>query len=71
LVILVRRKRLDILPLDDKTMFSLGTNPGMERAFFLFLTAALIGTAVSLAGPLGFLGLMVPHFLRMLGIKKA
>jgi iron complex transport system permease protein len=70
LVILVRRKRLDILPLDDKTMFSLGTNPGMERAFFLFLTAALIGTAVSLAGPLGFLGLMVPHFLRMLGIKR-
>jgi iron complex transport system permease protein len=69
-LILLRGKKLNILPLDDKTIFALGTNPGRERAFFLFLTALLIGTAVAIAGPLGFLGLMIPHLLRLLGIHK-
>jgi iron complex transport system permease protein len=56
-LILLRGKKLNILPLDDKTIFALGTNPGRERAFFLFLTALLIGTAVAIAGPWAFLGL--------------
>jgi iron complex transport system permease protein len=36
------------------------------RLFFIALAALLAGSAVSVAGLLGFVGLMVPHITRLL-----
>lgn len=55
---------LDVLTLGDDTAKSLGMNVKRMRTAFLMLAALLAGAAVSFAGLLGFVGLIVPHALR-------
>ena len=55
---------LDLLALGDETAATLGLRVGFWRAVFLLLAAALAGAAVSIAGLLGFVGLLVPHLAR-------
>lgn len=55
---------LDVLALGDETARGLGMQVGRYRMFFLLLAALLAGAAVSFAGLLGFVGLIVPHFVR-------
>ncbi|MDR0221022.1 MAG: iron ABC transporter permease [Lachnospiraceae bacterium] len=57
---------LAILGLGDETAQSLGLNVRLFRFIFLVLAAALCGAAVSFAGLLGFVGLIVPHSARLL-----
>ena len=56
--------RMDILALGDETAHSLGLRVGRTRYLLLALAAALAGAAVSFAGLLGFVGLIVPHAMR-------
>ena len=55
---------LDVLTLGDDEARSLGLNTGLMRTVFLMLAAALAGAAVSMAGLLSFVGLLVPHAVR-------
>jgi len=55
---------LDVLALGEDTAQSLGLPVKRMRTFFLFLAALLAGAAVSFAGLLGFVGLLVPHIAR-------
>lgn len=57
---------LDILLLGTETARSLGLAAKPMRLLFLALAAALAGAAVSFAGLLGFVGLIVPHMMRRL-----
>lgn len=57
---------LEILSLGEETARSLGLNAGRMRLIFLALAALLCGAAVSFAGLLGFVGLIVPHAVRFL-----
>ena len=57
---------LDILSLGEETARSLGMRVRMMRTFLLILAAMLAGAAVSFAGLLGFVGLIVPHAVRKL-----
>lgn len=52
---------IDVLSLGDKTAFTLGLNVKAVRLILLMIAAALAGAAVSFAGLLGFVGLIVPH----------
>lgn len=56
--------RLEILTLDDDSAIGLGMNIKAARALFLVLAALLAGCAVSIAGLLSFVGLLVPHTVR-------
>lgn len=58
--------RLNILSLGDATAHSLGVNVDRTRMFSLAVAAVLAGAAVSFAGLLGFVGLIVPHIARFL-----
>jgi iron complex transport system permease protein len=60
------RWRLNLLSLGDETAFSLGAAPNRERA--LLLAAAVLPTAavISVAGMVGWVGLIVPHIARRL-----
>lgn len=62
---------LDVLSLGDSSALSLGMNVGVMRTVFLLLAALLAGCAVSIAGLLSFVGLIVPHIVRRLGGKGA
>ncbi len=55
---------LDVLALGEETAQGLGLNVGKMRPLFLILAALLAGAAVSFAGLLGFVGLIVPHGAR-------
>ena len=52
---------LDVLSLGDTTAKSLGMNAELTRFLLLTTAAALAGAAVSFAGLIGFVGLIVPH----------
>lgn len=57
---------LDVLLLGTDTAQSLGLPVKRRRILFLAIAAALAGAAVSFAGLLGFVGLIVPHMMRRL-----
>lgn len=68
--ILLAAPALEILSLGDETAASLGLSVRPVRMVLLFLAAVLAGAAVSLAGIIGFVGLIVPHFIRRLTGEK-
>lgn len=58
--------RLDVLALGDAAASGLGIKTGRIRLFTLLACALLTGCAVTLAGPIGCIGLIVPHLMRRL-----
>ncbi len=66
LVLITLSESLDVLTLGDENAKGLGLNVSAARAGFLLLAAMLAGCAVSVAGLLSFVGLIVPHIIRRL-----
>ena len=58
--------RLNVLALGDKAALGLGVNLVQTRLLGLAAIALLCGAAVAEAGPVGFVGLVVPHVVRRL-----
>ena len=56
---------MDVLRLGEELAGSLGLQVGLVRFALLLLASALAGAAVSFAGLLGFVGLIVPHVARI------
>jgi iron complex transport system permease protein len=67
LVLLLHRRLLDVLTLGDEEAASLGVN--VARVRLIVVVAATIGTAaaVAVSGLIGFLGIIVPHAIRLVG----
>jgi len=65
-VLVLMRWRLNLLSLNDQSSFSLGLTPTRER--LLILTAAVMVTAavISVAGIVGWIGLIMPQIARRL-----
>lgn len=57
---------LNALALGDDVATSLGQRVGWSRAFSAAAVVLLVGAAVAAAGPIGFVGLTVPHVARAL-----
>lgn len=57
---------LDALALGDEAAVGLGQRPGWVRAIAGLTAVGLASIAVALAGPIAFLGLIVPHIARFL-----
>lgn len=62
---------LEVLTLGDENAKGLGLNTDRMRTLFLLLAAALSGAAVSIAGLLSFVGLLVPHAVRRIATGEA
>ncbi|MGN1319968.1 MAG: FecCD family ABC transporter permease [Acutalibacteraceae bacterium] len=62
---------LDVLTLGEDNAKALGMNTSIIRTVFLMLAAVLAGCAVSIAGLLSFVGLIIPHAVRRLAGSKA
>lgn len=65
ILILFLPERLNILMLGDEVATGLGINVEKTRFIFIILSSLLAGTAVSVVGLLGFVGLIVPHMARL------
>jgi iron complex transport system permease protein len=57
---------LDLLSLGDEQARALGVHTDAVRLFLFFVTSLLTSIAVSLTGTIGFVGLIVPHSMRLL-----
>ncbi len=62
----VMGRRLDLLLLGDEQARALGAHPGRTRVLLVTLASLCAAAVVSVTGPIGFVGLIVPHMLRML-----
>jgi len=65
-VVLAHRRELDVFSLGDEEATSLGLHP--RRSRLILLVAASLGTAaaVSVSGLIAFVGIIVPHVIRLL-----
>ena len=64
IILLSLHNEMDVLSLGMDTSRSLGLKSKPLRIILLALAAALAGAAVSFAGLIGFVGLIVPHIMR-------
>ena len=71
IVLLTLSNELEVLTLGDENAKGLGMDTGLMRTLFLILAAALSGAAVSVAGLLSFVGLLVPHGIRRIASGEA
>lgn len=64
LIALIVARPLNAVALGDDLARSLGANILLTRIFTLVAVTLLAGAGTAAAGPIGFVGLMVPHMLR-------
>ena len=57
---------LRTLSLGEETATSLGVSLGKTRALLIAGTALCVGSGVAIAGAIGFIGLFVPHIIRLI-----
>lgn len=59
-------RKLDVLLLGDEEAKALGINPMRTRIVLILLASACTASIVAVTGPIGFVGLIVPHIIRIL-----
>ncbi len=65
-ILLLEARTINNFALGDDIAAALGENLTYKRSLILVGVALLCGSATSMAGPIAFVGLMVPHMLRSL-----
>lgn len=63
-------KKLDVLLLGDDAAQSLGIDVKKARFSSTLTAIFLAAVAVSIVGPIGFVGLVAPHLVRLMGVTK-
>ena len=66
IVLLLGARLLDVLTLGDAEASSLGLRPGRVRAVLLCAASLTTAAAVAVSGLIGFVGIVVPHLVRLL-----
>ena len=61
-------KILNYLLLGDIQSYQLGVSTHRWRLILIIITGILIGLSVAVAGAISFIGLVIPHILRLSGI---
>lgn len=64
-VLLMRARDLNLLSLGDEAAAELGVDVDAVRRAIFLATSVMIGAAVSVSGMIGFVGLIVPHLIRI------
>ncbi|MFH0825454.1 MAG: iron ABC transporter permease [Pseudomonadota bacterium] len=64
--IYLNANRLNLLTTGDDTAAHLGLDVSKARALFMAVAAMITGAIVSVSGTIGFVGLVVPHTMRLL-----
>lgn len=58
-------RRLNVLLAGEESATALGVDVNRLRAVLLVLSSLLTGTVIAVAGGVGFVGLMIPHIVRL------
>jgi len=65
---LLLSRQFDVLALDEESARGLGQRAGSIRLAGAGLAVLLAAAVVSVVGPIGFVGLVAPHLVRLLGV---
>lgn len=65
ILILVRARALDALALGDRGAVHVGIDPVTTRRWIIVGTALTVGAATAYCGLIGFVGMVVPHLIRL------
>jgi iron complex transport system permease protein len=65
LPVLLMRWRLNVMSMGEEEAKSLGIHVTRERIIFIAASTLMVSIAVSVSGIIGWVGLMVPHLIRM------
>ncbi len=66
LILIIFSRDLNIMTMGDDTAKSLGVNVRSRRLLFLIISTVITAGAVSVSGVIGFVGLIIPHMMRIL-----
>jgi len=66
LLIFLLSKPLNAILLGEEYAMSMGINIRLFRMLILFCACALAGMVTAMAGPVAFIGLAIPHMVRMI-----
>lgn len=66
LIAFILARSIDSLALGDETAASLGVHPTRTRLWGALAVVLLAGASVAAAGPIAFVGLVVPHAIRLI-----
>lgn len=66
IVLLRHGQVLNLLALGEQNAHGMGVNVRRSRFTLLVLTTVLTAMAIAVAGPIGFIGLIVPHLVRLI-----
>ena len=62
----VAARKLDLLALGERNARHLGVNVEVLRVIMILVVSLLVGAAVAFAGIISFVGLVIPHLMRMI-----
>lgn len=65
LVLWRQARALNLMMVGERDAFDFGVEVGRTRITVFLAAAAMVGTAVAASGSVGFVGLIVPHIVRM------
>lgn len=65
-ILMAKARVLNLMSLGEMTAANLGVDVERNRRLLLLTSSALACVVVSYAGPIGFIGLIVPHMVRMI-----
>jgi iron complex transport system permease protein len=66
MVLYRQARKMNLIVQGDETARQLGVNVRNTRQWILLVTSLITSVAVSLAGIIGFVGIMVPHMMRLI-----
>jgi iron complex transport system permease protein len=66
ILLLVRSRELNAFALGEESAEHIGVNVQKGKIFILVGASLLTGASVSVSGSIGFVGLVIPHFIRLL-----
>jgi len=66
LILMLYARELDIMTFGDRTSDSLGIDTARIRKYILVIASLATSACVSVSGIIGFVGLIVPHFVRLI-----
>lgn len=66
LVLILMRWRMNVLSMSDEEARSLGINIQKEKRLVILVTAVITASATAVAGIIGWVGLVIPHLVRMM-----
>ncbi|MFA5795064.1 MAG: iron ABC transporter permease [Candidatus Brocadiia bacterium] len=66
IIAFILAKDMDVMTLGDEKAVHLGVSPQTTRRTLFIITSLITGACVAVSGIIGFVGLMIPHIMRLI-----